>query len=361
MISLEIQGESVKVANIRTSDRVAFKRCRRKWDLSSGLRRNLTDTSTKSALWLGTGFHYAMEDFHGYNKYEHPVKAFEAYIEAYGKAKLQLPANIDEDRLLGISMLEYYVEWLKGRSNLKTYIHNGVPQVEVKFEIPIPVPADILAASGYDAVVYSGVLDRVVIDEQGRLWVLDYKTAAKFSVDHLDTDPQVTAYCWAGQVLYHKPVTGAVWQQHLKKVAGEPTFLSSGRFSVAKTQATTHRMYTNALIGKYGSLEEAPAENRQFLVYLASQESNDVDAIIRRDHVFRNAAQIESEGVKIMAEAIDMINPKLPMYSNPTRDCTWDCSFRDTCISMDDGSDWEAELASYTMSRNVSERWREFV
>lgn len=352
----------MKIANIRTSDRIAFKRCRRKWDLSSGLRQNLTDSAAKSPLWCGTGFHFAMEDMHGENRYGHPVKAWDAYVAACIKAKLSLPGTFEEDNILFKNMLEYYVEWLKGRDPLKTFVYQGRLQTEVRFEIPLPIPADILAASGYDGVVYSGTLDRVIVDEHGRLFVLDYKTVARFGVDHLVTDPQISSYCWAGQVLYGKPVTGFIYQQHLKKMAEEPTFLaSSQRYSTAKSMATTHRLYRNALIGRYGEVSKAPPDCVKHLGYLASEENQHMDALIRRDFEYRNSEQLAAEGAKIIQEAIDMINPNLPLYPNPTRDCSWDCAFRETCISMDDGSDWKADLATYAISRDESEAWRKYI
>jgi hypothetical protein len=53
-----------------------------------------------------------------------------------------------------------------------------------------------------------------------------------------------------------------------------------------------------------------------------------------------------------------MLNPELPLYPNPTRDCMWDCSFRSVCLAMDDGSDWQFILNSEFAVRNEEDPWR---
>lgn len=653
------------IAKIRTSDRIAFKRCRRKWGFSSSLKMNRTNEESKAPLWMGTGFHYAMEDYHGYNNHGHPSEAFRAYVRAVQATPLKRqPDNWEDLQDLAISMTDYYVEWLKSRQSLQTFWYNGKPQVEVQFEIPLPISQELKEKNGWDDVVYQGTLDRVCIDEHGRLWILDYKTAKSFATHHLDTDPQITTYCvplnseimtkrgwkkynelfigeqvlgynkgtgvlewavlenihtpgvqetviysnksfsfvstpdhnwvqqgngihsipmkdgkdgwktimaasldstalditpneaallawiladgsfgwevnicqskkkyhkevqellntfensytriserdncyvwhisepffrllltkagldrqlngweqfitgmsleareafcaaamladgsknvffqnkgikqeifklafflcgkfptkpkecsiggfknkgicqtftlgtphkvnrtikketlgpqevwcpqtslgtwvmrqgeqititgncWAGTVLYPgQSISGFVYQQHKKDYPGEPEFLKSSKsFSTSKSQSTTHRMYKNALVNLYGDIKAAPEKNVSFLNWLAQQEDSNMDAMIRRDWEFRNDHQIEAEGAKILMEAEDMINRDLPLYPNPTRDCAWDCDFKMACVMMDDGSDWEYEIKTGTISRSdEDDNWRKFI
>jgi hypothetical protein len=42
-----------------------------------------------------------------------------------------------------------------------------------------------------------------------------------------------------------------------------------------------------------------------------------------------------------LLEVHEMLDPDIPIYPNPTRDCGWDCNYRDVSAMMDDGSDWE--------------------
>jgi hypothetical protein len=349
-------------AVIRSSDRNNFRRCRRRWHWSSHLRQNLTSIESASPLWYGSGFHFAMEDFHGLRKYQTAVDAFEDYVRAtYRMAKGNnrfLPVDWPELVQLGRGMLNYYTDiWLQARDPLQTYWHDGVPQVEVNVHIPLPI-----SSPDYDEVVYGLTMDRVIIDEHGLLWIVDYKTAKRIQTQFLQTDPQISAYCWAAAQLYGRPIGGFIYQQHRKDLPVDPRTLANGRLSTADTQLTTHRHYRRAIIKRYGEVLRAPRETIDFLNWLESQETTDQDKFVRRDKVFRNAHQIESEGAKIMMEVEDMINPDLPLYPNPTRECGHLCSFNNACISLDDGSDWEGELRDSFREKDPNfDSWRKYL
>src|SRR4051812_22681517 len=71
-----------RVAIIRTSDRTGFRRCRRRWGWSSHLKGNLAPREAISPLWFGSGFHFALEDFHGPRQYASPIDAFNDFVRA---------------------------------------------------------------------------------------------------------------------------------------------------------------------------------------------------------------------------------------------------------------------------------------
>ena len=48
----------------------------------------------------------------------------------------------------------------------------------------------------------------------------------------------------------------------------------------------------------------------------------------------------ESEEVKLLVGAFGLGVEHEVLYPNPTRDCTWDCDFKDVCPLVDDGSDY---------------------
>src|SRR6266581_2126797 len=57
---------------LRTSDRAAHRRCKRKWYFESPLARNLTPIQPNRHLFLGSGVHYALSECykrhpHGYD------------------------------------------------------------------------------------------------------------------------------------------------------------------------------------------------------------------------------------------------------------------------------------------------------
>lgn len=349
-------------AVIRTSDRISFKNCRRRWGWSSHLRHNLGPRQAISPLWFGTGIHFALEDFHGWNRFGHPRLAFEEYVKVFkNKAPNKLPDDWEALLALGREMLDYYVVWLQVRKNhvMKTYWHEGEPQVEVNFRFNIPWEA---GRYGWDEVVYSGTIDRVCIDEHGFLWPVDYKTAASIQTLHYLTDPQVSAYMWAAPHLYDKPIGGFIYQQHRKATPNEGRILQNGHVSSAQNQATSHVMYRETLLRVYKDLANCSDAQIALLNDLARRESEAHDDFIRQDKIHRNDHRGQAEGAKVLMEIEDMLNPDLLLYPNPVRECTSFCPFYSPCTSMDDGSDWEHELAMTTEPRQAEyDHWRKWL
>lgn len=360
---------------MRTSDRLAFKQCRRKWGWSSHLKANLAPKALAAPLWFGSAIHYALEDFHGYNYFGRASSSFKAYCIATAKNwKRELPGDAQEHYHMGIAMMDYYQDmWLGAypRKADETYWApnptTGVlePQVEVNFEIPLDISGNPLlvryaAEHGIDVVLYRGTMDRVSIDQWGHLWVVEYKTAKVIQSTHFQTDPQVSTYCWAAGLIYDKPVAGVVYHQFLKKTPKGPNILSSGKISTAQNQGTSYVLYKQTLEQLFGSVQQAPSANQAYMELLMKSEGTDRDRYVVREPIERNPAQCLHEHWKIMMELEDYMNPELPLYPNPTRDCARMCSFVTPCVNMDDGSDWEALLeASFSPRDNDLDRmWR---
>lgn len=350
--------------NVHTSDRIAFKRCRRAWNWSSPLRQFLRAKEQRAPLWFGTGWHFVMEDFHGLQEYSSPVDTWRDYVKAtfavYGES--YMPNDWRSLAELGEQMARYYELWLIGRNPLKTYCVDGVPQTEVNVKIPIPISPEILALLEIDVVYYNMTLDRVILNDFGSLAIGEYKTAKAIYRAHYLSDPQITAYSWGGQAIYPgMTIDGCYYYQFKKSVPEEPPILQSGRFSTNKQMSTTHRMYRDALIRMYGDVRLAPKANVDHLNWLAGCETAENDGFISRDYILRNEHSLQAEGVKILLELEDMLNPDLPLYPNPTRECSmFPCDFLEPCVSLDDGSDWADVLASEFESRGETARdpWR---
>jgi len=49
-------------------------------------------------------------------------------------------------------------------------------------------------------------------------------------------------------------------------------------------------------------------------------------------------------------ELEDITNPNLPLYPNPTKDCEYMCPMQAACVALDDGSDWEGTLGTYSVA-----------
>lgn len=365
---------------IHTSDRQLYKRCRRRFGWASTLRENLVRVGPDyKAFFIGTGFHFALEDFHGYRRFAHPALAFAAYYDAQKPA--DMPDDAEEALDLATGMLMYYADdWLKEHpepyKTLWVADAEGIlrPQVEVEVAVDI---TDLLLEEGADKggdwwneavgkgnrVVYVTTYDRVVIDSHERIIGLDYKTAASFDELNLQTNPQAGSYDWSLNLFYGPlgyKVLGIYWQQHKKTFPKEPKFVNVGKknegFSLAFDQATTYRLYRRAVVGYYGSVPERYVE---ILGHFADLQDEDGDQFIRRDLLRRNQYQREVEQGKIVAEVLEMLDPDLPLYPNPTKDCSWDCPFKEPCLAMDDGSDYQFLLDnSFVKWSGYKDDWR---
>jgi hypothetical protein len=355
---------------VHTSDLQNFLRCRRKWNWQSRLRENLIAIgSAIGPLWFGSGIHFALEDYHGWRRWQDPREAFAAYYDAFKESELP----VDHDTLLdlGFGMLDYYHRhWLPTHPDeYQTLWVNDLPQVEVDVHIPLnQLLWDYAEAAGRLTdvlklllttveIVYSLTFDRVVLDVYDRILGVDYKTARQIDTGKLANDFNVGAYHWGLTKFYQDQAEGMIWQQFLKDVPHPPKRLVNGTFSQNKQQNTTYMLYREALIKRFGKV---PAQYIEFLNYLSNQQTYEGDKFIRRDIQRRNKAQSQSTETKILQITLDMFDAALPLYPNPTRDCSWDCPFKDPCLAMDDGSDFSYMLSTaYTQWKGYKDDWRE--
>lgn len=268
------------------------------------------------------------------------------------------PADWEDLLVLANGMFTHYRNWRKNRDTFETVWVDNKPLVEVEFKIPLP--EELVGPNVY----YAGTLDRVVTDEYGDYWLVDYKTASAFDTSKLDMDPQVSAYAWAATTIFNLPIQGMVFMQFKKTYPHPPKLLKgTGGFSVDKSQNTTYDMYVAALKAVYGqTLEECPPKQRveynKMLNHLAGQETENGDKFIRLDLVRRNPSHLHSVYEQIILETQDMLNPKLPIYPNPTSNCVWDCPFVAPCLAKDDGSDWEYLLEENYAKQTERTPWR---
>jgi len=399
---------------VRTSGRRVFRRCLRKWGFQSSMRMNLQHKGTEQNInfWFGTGIHFAMEDFFGYNRFGDPVKAFQAYYAAF--PAYDRPEGADEHYYLGLGMLDYFKEWYPKHNvaygfqtvwlnpdgteaepgtpdarplveesfmldlGLRVWIREDTEQIVFKDTAALDdalsrdrVFSDECGYYIYDdtlmvnpqrvnlvevPIYYHGTLDRVVRDRQGRWWIMDWKTAKGADTNKLDTDDQISAYLWAAEQWFQRPIYGFVYVQLTKDIAKPPKRLANGEISVDKKQKTTYALARREVIRDYGEVRKAPGKIIEFLNYLAEQETPEGDRFIRWDLVHRTRKQKISTYNHIMAEVKMMIDPSLYLFPNPTRDCIWDCPFRDACLMMDRG---ELEQAHTWLETYFEQRPRE--
>ena len=364
---------------IRTSDRRTFRRCLRKWDFQSSLRGNWQHIGTEQNInfWFGSAIHFAMEDYHGENKFGDPRKAFWAYYQAFPANELPMGAEAYYE--LGMAMLSYYLTWYKRHNDVtgfetalvdpetrQLYDPHKVKKtnkmeyaVEQSFILPLNTyvavdangnirkaffdvqdPSNIsFTYNGIKCdivpICYHGTMDKIVCDKYGRYWILDYKTAKGADTNKLDTDDQISAYLWAFEKWFGIKPYGFIYLQLTKEAVQEPKRLKNGELSVDKKQKTTYSLLKQEIIKDYGTVNAAPDKLIRFLNHMAAIESPEGDRFIRWDFVKRTPEQIKSTEEHIIGELRHMLWEDLYCYPTPTRDCIWDCPCRDLCLALD--------------------------
>lgn len=341
---------------IRTSDRLQWKRCRRSHHFSSIMHQNLVPNRTAKPLEFGTDWHEAMASLYDPDtwalvrdsKTRGPI--LESVRQVFVNANFGHRANhadpdsgyidqevrddYDERQTLGLLMLDGYFDWSIDVDEF-TPVH-----VEVDFEVPILTPEGTeMYCDCHDwPVVYQGRLDGIVQDAFGWYWILEHKTAGQFGdTEHLQLDEQTGSYAWAIQRMLGIRVQGVIYNEAVKKVAHPPQELMRPRegrnFSVNKQADTTYELALRTLTKAGEDLELYD----DFLGYLKLQGNK----FFRRTQVHRNIHELKDQGLRIYYEAKEMISPDTVPYPNPSRFNCMMCSFRQPCIAMNDGSDYQ--------------------
>ena len=290
-----------------------YNRCRRKW----ALHQLYEPPEEHKALTFGTVFHKVLELL--FRDEPYIADLVKAAQEAEG---VQLE---EDDVVLMNSMLDYFYNyWMEAPEN-EWFQKLEFVKVEDKFEFE----------------QLAGRLDAIVRDEDGRLWVIDYKTRTQLSgVSAFDTDLQMTAYTWAANKLFPNEVfEGVIVLQFLKKPAKGLRKLQSGKYSTAKNQRVSPLIVRK-------QLEDLPEEEREDYLEFVFYDP-DEDPFIRAVHTHRNATNLQ-RFERYLAEHVTeyslLLNRYLWFSPSFTRDCVWDCPFRAVCMAYEDGYDWQEIL-----------------
>jgi hypothetical protein len=415
---------------IHTSDREAFKSCRRKWAWSSPAHANLIRKPSIYGiimpLWFGTGIHQSLERYYNPILSEDPVFSFESWfsLEVDGglvpqsklkeypdrspKLRTDLfdegdepvyyvsglkeilpdydPVIFDEHRELGIGMLSFYKDYAARNDNFR------VVAVEHDFSVPILNPdsgeplymvdrrrmpegwepdtklenvyGPLMMDEGGKYVVKQvharGRQDMILQDnESGRYGIKDYKTAGSIGDDyfrHLDLDEQCTSYLWAAEreaQMYDLPYDSVdfIIYEALRKVYPKPPSVLKDGITPSvdrQKESCTAQMFEKHI--KDNNLDiwfEHNEKAQSYYNYLLDMGDK---LFIQRGapgqpYVFRNHAQKLNAGKRLYQEALDMLDPNLSLYPNPTKNYSClNCTFRAPCVAKEAGHDWESML-----------------
>lgn len=353
----------VKIKDTSATERSSFRRCRRRWLLSTVHR--LTSAEGDQNLWLGTLVHAGLEAYYkglqtmkwsaGLRRDKRDAihdwaveRALEHFEREYEKSLIPLQEalaflwpNVEptyrELGELGFDMVQYYFD--RERDDP---IFDEIVDVERRVFVAIRSPK-----SGRKVGTLSVKAD-IVGRRDGVLAVGDHKTAAReTSGTQLDLDDQLTAEVYAvwednGRREFPEE---AVYNVLMKKVPHPPKRNKDKKgvpqLSKDKSQLTTYQMYYDAI----KELGLSVAEYADILEVLRDRERSDESDFFKRSRVMRSPAQVADFELNLYHEWTDMravaSHPERA-YPNPTPFSCPACPVRLICLTMSDDGDVEA-------------------
>lgn len=377
--------------SLHTSERLSYRGCRRRWNWLFNDR--MYPTTTAKPLEFGSAFHKGFETLYDpvmWGRGDRATQLIQAELafknmcneqkhEYLVKNDGQIDPEVEQDYAerieLGVGMLRYH--W--NNVSPKLDAHLKPIRVEIEFEVPILGPngeqlwckchncwklwvnshtkEDFSQDFDFNAwrglpVTYGGRIDCLMEDEYGRLWIVDWKTAARLSGqesqdtpdEFIQLDDQITSYCWALWVL-GIPIAGFIHHEVKKAFPIEPEPNKTKRkgcwYSVNKMQDTSYDLYLQTISVNDPSGLASGAYD-EYLDYLKEFGPR----YYSRKQVARNETELRNAGHMIFLEAQEMIRPDLPIYPSPGRFACSFCAFRQPCIATNQGEDVEYLFAS---------------
>lgn len=336
---------------LRTSERATYRRCRQKWqwkyvDLLSHPR-------PKGALTFGSLVHVALEHYYppGVKRGVHPAKTFERVYAENAEYFVQWDdeGNKVPALELGTTMLNGYVEqWKEKDKDLQ------IISPEQTFAI------DVYDKHGNYLCTYVGKVDAVARRRSTKkLVLLEHKTAKTIEEVSIISGygEQGLSYLWAT----------VQWLRH-EGLIGEDEVISEVLFNVlrkglpdTKRARNAAGLYLNqptkgALLAALGldpetrmTVVKATARledegwTPEAIAQLGEPSKVQSSPLFHREPMTVQPESLEQFGRRLRGEAWEMGKVRqgmLPIYKNPTKDCSWECEFRDLCELHEMGADW---------------------
>ena len=343
--------ESIKTAQpeieIHIHDVLSFLSCRRAWDFGSPARQNLTIIQPNKNLFLGTGIHYALQQYYNPSTFNagiliDPVEPFEEWFSQEKKRILteneptaELEEMLNEQHDLGVGMLRHYALWAPNHDDFT------VVGTELAFKVPLMKSPDGIP------VYYVGRIDKILQDSHGRLWAAEFKTWAQIDLDRLKLEMQPTAYLWALRKQYDVKVEGMLYTILRKKVPRKPAPLISGGFSKAKNIDTTYEVYL-------ATLQEANEDPKAYQEVLDTLKEKG-NTFFVREAVYRTEGEITSFESTLRNILRDMLSEDLSVYPAPEPLKCRSCQFKPACLALAEGRDVNFILQTLFRKRTMDD------
>lgn len=326
------------VYRIHASDRAAFKRCRRQWDLSSPNRQNFEPHPRRGPIDLDQALRDALAVYYfpGMWEWDKAIvlplvhQALERSVRGQSESAADDPAQ-QEVLARGHALLDVYATWAPTVDNFTPI------RVDTDVEVNIPDPATpgtgtYLVTPTGEEIRYRDRIDLLAIDSDNAYWVIQHRLVTGGWADHdaLQLDERTIAWCWAWPLFYlGMQITGTVYNE-IRADVGEQEGGAPGTTAPqppGHPQVRHRRMYAR---GGAVPGERLRAEGTE---------------AFRRTRVRRGGAELAAAGADLAAEVTTATSPDLEIYPSPAPGVCAHCSYRPPCLALNQADDATAELS----------------
>lgn len=343
---------------LRNSERSTYRRCRQKWQWSYNER--WSPPREKGALTFGTMCHGALEARYppGRKRGPHPAKTFERlYAESGAKdfAQWDDEGNKVPALELGIAMMNGYVAQYGNDDHIE------IIQPEVRIQI------DVFSKDGKYLCTWVGSGDAIYKDlatstrSHPSIKFLEHKTAKSIEEElrvNTGYGEQGLSYYWAGDLWAHhndillpeQSMDGVTFNWLKKALPDTRPQNAEGHRLNKPTKAALTEALAGVSIPRGATMETLENMLRQI-----GEDPAQYGEVSKRQpgHLFHRQflpfgpGEMADINRRIRSEAQEMALVKagrLPIYHNPTKDCSWECPFVDVCEVKAMGGDWRSIL-----------------
>lgn len=345
---------------MRNSERATFRRCRLKWDWS--YNRRLGPQREKGALTFGSMVHEALAEYYppGFKRGPLPAVTFERLYAAQ-------PRKFDQwdDEGNKVPALELGIEMLRG------YLREWGPDDHIEIIAPeIALRVDVFDENGVYLCTWVGRGDAAYKDHSSvsrrskpRIGMLEHKTAKSIEKNlriNSGYGEQGLSYWWGcSYVLREQGLLPAGEQiDHVQF-----NWLRKGLPSTKARNADGHTLNNpskDALIVRCSALGIDAGKKPTIADLTTVLELAGVDVALlgepakvqpsplfeRHNLDFGGSEHaMINERIRLEAKEMAMVRAgQLPIYKNPTKDCSWDCPFVEACELHEMGQDYQSVL-----------------
>lgn len=352
----------------RASEFRTFGRCNWKWWMD--WREGYTPKSRPlGALWFGTGIHLALAKWYCGPGIKRGAEPEETWAEYAGDALAYVRTTSPDDGTMVVyeDAVALGAEMLRGYRELyKRDDHMDVICPERTFSIPVPYPKGQKIwelPKGAMLGILAGTFDlawRDLRTHRGQILLEEHKTAKAVSTRHLNLDPQGGTY-WAvatetlramGAIGRDEWLAGIEYN-FLKKAMpdlrpkdadGYATNKPSKADYIAALHGDGLVSLQNKSLDKHTVVTLQGEAAKAGLVVLGERSAIQPGPLFERHTIHRTRTERSQTLRRIQETALHMElfrEGLLIPVKNPTKDCHWDCEFKDVCELHERGGNWE--------------------